>query len=209
MKKLFIILFLVTLSCGNLYSQAKKSPAKKTQSSAAAKQQAQTKAPEIIDWNGKGEFSRVVNVKGTPKQLFQYSKSFFSTKIRNFQRALQFEDASTYKLQLNSSYSFETPGQVLKSTVHHLEVNEDFNLTLDCKQGKFRISIENPRFDYRVVADDGHGYRGDLNTGNEWIIILAFSKDPIQLKKNRSAFYNNMIEELTNYIKQKIKDENF
>lgn len=204
MKKIVLFMLVATLGIGNVYSQAKKkAPVKRTQTSTVSKQN-NLKQDTI-----RGEFSRVVNVKGTAKQIFQYSKSFFATKISNYQKAVQFEDASTNKIQLRTSYSFETTGR-LYNFKNHVEIEHNFNLTLECKQNKFRISIEKPLFDYRVIHDNGSGRKGDWQRDNPWSIIYVLSKESSEVLASRLfTFYNSIADDLASYIKKKIEEENF
>ena len=205
MKKIVLFLLVATLGVGNVYSQTKKrTPVRRTQTKTVSKQN------ELKQDTVRGEFSRVVNVKGTAKQIFQYSKSFFATKISNYQKAVQFEDASTNKLQLRASYSFETSFRGYKFA-NHVEVEENFNLILECKQNKFRISIEKPLFDHRVISDDPHwAHKGDWNRDDMWFLIITMSKESPEVLANRLfTFYNSMTDDLASYIKKKIEGENF
>lgn len=205
MKKIVFFLLVATLGAGNVYSQTKKrTPVKRPQTSTVSKQN--TLKQDTV----RGEFSRVVNVKGTPKQIFQYSKSFFATKISNYQKAVQFEDASTNKLQLRTSYSFVTSFRGYNFP-NHVEVEENFNLILDCKQNKFRISIEKPTFDYRVISDDPNWrHTGDWNRVRMWLSIITMSKESPEVLANRLfTFYNSIADDLASYIKKKIEGENF
>ena len=205
MKKIVLFLLVATLGIGNVYSQAKKrTPVKRPQTSAVSKQNA------LKQDTLRGEFSRVVNVKGTPKQIFQYSKSFFATKISNYQNAVQFEDASTNKIQLRTSYSFETIGR-LYNFKNHVEIDHNFNLILECKQNKFRISIEKPLYDYRVISDNPNWkHIGDWQRDNPWATIYVISKESSEVLANRLfSFYNSIADDLASYIKKKIEGENF
>ena len=61
---------------------------------------------EPIVFDNNGEFSRVVEVKSTAKQAFQYCRSFLSSKIKDYQRAVQIEDPNTNRIQVNYQFRF-------------------------------------------------------------------------------------------------------
>ena len=59
-----------------------------------------------IEFDENGAFSKVVEVKVTAKQAFQYCRAFLSNKIKDYQRAVQIEDASINKIQVNYQFRF-------------------------------------------------------------------------------------------------------
>ena len=100
---------------------------------------AQTKP---IQFDENGEFSQIIEVNATAKQTFQFCRSFLSSKIEDYQRAVQIEDATINKIQVNYRFRFiEDAESLYPNTKSYYDAYELSKLTVDCKDNKIRIMV--------------------------------------------------------------------
>ena len=102
-----------------------------------------------IEFDEEGGFSKVVEVKATAKQSFQYSRAFLSKRIKDYNKAVQVEDADAGKIQVNDQMFFMEDSKPLKSDQatdkRHIAGYELYKITIDCYEevlkGAFRQCI--------------------------------------------------------------------
>lgn len=159
-----------------------------------------------ITFDENGEFSRVVEVKATAKQAFQYSRAFLSNKIKDYQKAVQFEDANTYRIQLNYQFRFIEEVQSLASQKTYIDAYESSKLTVDCKDNKIRIKVETPIYNYKLY---GSNMLIDSRTNAEFWMVSGLVQDTKHFQETRSDEYLRIILGMKQYIEQQVKDEDW
>lgn len=160
-----------------------------------------------IEFDENGEFSRIVEVKVTAQQAFQYCRAFLSNKIKDYQRAVQIEDANTNRIQVNYQFRFMEDAQPLApSTKAYYDASELSKLTVDCKDNKIRIKVENPTYNYNYYAAN---MLIDSRTNAEYWLVNGMVLDKKHFQTTRSNEYLWIILGMKQYIEQQVKDENW
>lgn len=160
-----------------------------------------------IAFDDNGEFSRIVEVNATAKQAFQYCRAFLSSKIKDYQSAVQIEDGNTNRIQVNYKFRFIEDGQALdSSTKSYIDGNELSKLTVDCKDNKIRVKVENPIYNYNFYAGD---FLIDSRTNAEYWLVNGMVLDKKHFQKTRSDQYLWIILGMKQYIDQQVKDEDW
>ena len=162
---------------------------------------------EPIVFDNNGEFSRVVEVKSTAKQAFQYCRSFLSSKIKDYQRAVQTEDPNTNRIQVNYQFRFIEDAQPLApSTKSYYDAYEVSKLTVDCKDNKIRIKVENPVYNYNFYAANR---LFDSKQNAEYWLVSGMVLDKNHFQTMRSNEYLRIILGLKLYIEEQVKNDDW
>lgn len=160
-----------------------------------------------IEFDENGEFSRIVEVKATAQQAFQYCRAYLSNQIIDYQRAVQIEDANTNKIQVNFQFRFiETVQPLAPSTKAYYDAYELSKLSVDCKDNKIRIKVENPVYDYKLYA--ANMFIDSRKNADYWL-INGMVLDKKHFQNTRSDEYLRIILGMKLYIEQQVKDENW
>lgn len=165
---------------------------------------AQTKP---IQFDENGEFSQIIEVKATAKQAFQFCRSFLSSKIKDYQRAVQIEDATMNKIQVNYRFRFlEDAESLYPNTKSYYDAYELSKLTVDCKDNKIRIMVESPTYNYKFYA--GNMLIDTRNNAEYWLVSgMVLNKQHFQV--TRSNEYLWIIYGMKQYIEQQVKNEDW
>lgn len=165
---------------------------------------------EPIEFDENGGFSKVVEVKATAKQAFQYSRAYLSKRIKDYNKAVQVEDAEANKIQVNDQIFFKEDALPLESnkpdTKYFFFGNEFYKMTIDCKDNKIRIKVENPTYNYNPYLDDN---KLSPYTNTQYNLILRLISDKKHFLNMRSYRFNTIINELVKYIEDQVKEEDF
>lgn len=183
MKKLMLVT-LLTICWGNAFAQI-----------------------EPIEFDDNGGFSRVIEVKATAIQAFQYCRTFLSNKIKDYQRAVQIEDANTNKIQINYKFEFLEDAQSSSSSIKaYFDAYETAKLSVDCKDNKIRIMVESPFYNYKLYAANML-----INSRNneEYWLFNGLVLDKKHFKTTRSNEYLWIILGMKQYIEQQVKNEDW
>ncbi len=116
MKKLLLFLMIATLGCGNVYSQAKKTPAKRTQTavSAKAKAEAEAKAKAEAEAKAKAEAEAAENARRIAENN---SKCSFSFTTGDFVSRQYPNDFVIYEVQDMSASELKTSVYTILSSM--------------------------------------------------------------------------------------------
>ena len=165
---------------------------------------AQTKP---IQFDENGEFSQIIEVNATAKQAFQFCRSFLSSKIEDYQRAVQIEDATINKIQVNYRFRFiEDAESLYPNTKSYYDAYELSKLTIDCKDNKIRIMVENPTYNYKFYG--GNMLIDSRNNAEYWLVNgMVLNKQHFQV--TRSNKYLWIIYGMKQYIEQQVKNEDW
>ena len=162
---------------------------------------------EPIEFDENGGFSRVIEVKATAKQAFQYCRTFLSNKIKEYQRAVQIEDANINKIQVNYKYHFLEDAQSPSSSIKaYFDAYESSKLSVDCKDNKIRIMVESPFFKYNLYAA-----KMLINSRNneEYWLFNGLVLDKKHFQTTRSIEYLLIILGMKQYIEKEVKNEDW
>lgn len=161
---------------------------------------------DSIVFDDKGEFSRVVVVKASAKQAFQYSRAFLSNKIKEYQKAVQFEDAEAYKIQVNTQFFFKENAKAMPSGQPVFTGYELFKFSVDCKDNKIRVKIENPTYNYDLSVGN---MKFDSRKNQPYFLVLSGVADKQHFLDSRSSYYRYFINSLVKYIEKQVSEEDF
>lgn len=160
-----------------------------------------------IEFDENGEFSRIVEVKVTAQQAFQYCRTYLSKQIKEYQRAVQIEDANTNKLLVNYQFRFIEDAQPLApSTRSYYDAYELSKLSVDCKDNKIRIKVENPVYNYKFYAAN---MLMDSGTNAEYWLVNGMVLDKKHFQTTRSNEYLRIILGMKLYIEEQVKNEDW
>lgn len=159
-----------------------------------------------IAFDENGGFSRIIEVKATAKQAYQYCRAYLANNIKDYQMAVQIEDANANRIQINYRFRFMEDAQPLASQRTYFDAYETSKLTVDCKDNKIRIKVENPVYDYKIY---GAGMLVDSRTDAEYWLINGMVEDKSHFQTTRSDEYLRIILGMKHYIEQQVKDEDW
>lgn len=163
-----------------------------------------------IEFDEEGGFSKVVEVKATAKQAFQYSRAFLSKRIKDYNKAVQVEDADAGKIQVNDQMFFMEDSKPLKfdqaTDKRHIAGYELYKITIDCKDTKIRIKIENPTYNITSYLND---VKLNYYPNTKYKYIGIDILDMEHFLKMRSFRFSDMIDKLVKYIDEQVKEEDF
>lgn len=166
--------------------------------------QAQT---QPIQFDQDGCFSRVIEVKASAKQAFQYSRAFLSSFIKDYQRSVQIEDANVNKIQVNYQFRFmENTKPLSPSVTSYFDAVETGKFTVDCKDNKIRVKLENPTYVYDLIAGS---MKLDSHKFGEYWMVSGMVQDKKHFQDMRSNEYLRVILHLMLYINKQVEDEDF
>lgn len=162
---------------------------------------------QSIEFDVNGEFCQVIEVKATAQQAFQYCRTYLSKQIKEYQRAVQIEDANTNKILVNFKFRFIEDAQPLApSTKSYYDAYELSKLSVDCKDNKIRIKVENPTYNYNFYAAN---MLMDSGTNADYWLVNGMVLDKNHFKTIRSNEYLRLILGMKLYIEQQVKDEDW
>ena len=163
-----------------------------------------------IEFDEEGGFSKVVEVKATAKQAFQYSRAFLSKRIKEYNKAVQVEDTDAGKIQVNDQMFIlenSKPGDSDKETdKRHVAGYELYKMTIDCKDSKIRVKVEDPTYNLTSYFNDN---RLNYYPNVKYRYISIYIADKEHFLKMRSFKYSDMIDKLVKYIEEQVKEEDF
>ena len=161
---------------------------------------------DSIQFDDEGGFSRVVEVKATAKQAFQYTREFFSNKIKDYQKAVQIEDAEINKIQVNNQFWFEESAKPVRGTSCKYIGFELYKITIDCKDSKIRAKVEKPTYNYDLYAGN---MKFDTRKSQPYILVCNFVANKENFLNKRAAYYISFINDLVKYIEKQVSEEDF
>ena len=163
-----------------------------------------------IEFDEEGGFSKVVEVKATAKQAFQYSRAFLSKRIKEYNKAVQVEDADAGKIQVNDQMFFKEDAQPQNNDQptdkRYIALQEHYKITIDCKDNKIRVKVENPTYSITSYLND-HRLLSLPNEKYKYATLGMADKE--HFFKQRSFSYSRMIDNLVKYIEEQVKEEDF
>ena len=160
-----------------------------------------------IEFDENGEFIRVIEVKATAQQAFQYCRAYLSNQLKEYQRAVQIEDANAKKIQVNFQFRFIEDVQPLApSTKAYYDAYELSKLSVDCKDNKIRIKVESPAYNYSLYAANMFI---DSRENVEYWLVYGMVLDKKHFQTTRSNEYLRIILGMKLYIEQQVKNEDW
>lgn len=162
---------------------------------------------QSIQFDENGEFSQVIEVKATAKQAFQFCRSYLSSKIKDYQRAVQIEDATICKIQVKYQFRFlEDAESLYPNTKSYYDAYELSKLTVDCKDNKIRVMVESPTYNYKFYA--GNMLIDSRDNAEYWLVSgMVLNKQHFQV--TRSNEYLWIIYGMKQYIEEQVKKEDW
>lgn len=162
---------------------------------------------EQIKFDENGGFSQIVEVKATAKQAFQFCRSYLSSKLKDYQRAVQIEDANINKIQVNYEFRFmEDVESLYPNTKSYYDACELSKLTVDCKDNKIRIMVESPTYNFKIYA--GNMLIDSRNNAEYWL-VSGMVQNKQHFQTTRSNEYLWIIYGIKQYIEQQVKNEDW
>lgn len=160
-----------------------------------------------IQFDENGGFSRIMEVRATAKQAFQFCRSYLSSKIKDYQKAVQIEDATINKIKINYNFRFvEEAVSLYPNTKSYYDAYEFSKLTVDCKDNKIRVMLESPTYNYKFY---GGNMLIDSRNNAEYWLVSGMVADKKHFQTTRSNEYLWLILGMKLYIEEQVKNEDW
>ncbi len=159
-----------------------------------------------LNFDENGGFSRVIETNANAKQIFQYCRAFLFNNIKNYKEAVLIEDSNANRIKINYCFRFLEDAQPLASQKAYIDAYELSKLTVDCKDNKFRVMVEDPVFNYKLY---GANMLIDSRTDAEYWLIKGLVLSQEHFRETRSDEYLRIILHMKDYIEQQIKNEDW
>ena len=156
---------------------------------------------KIYPENTSGIVSFVFQTKNSPDAAFNNAKQWVAKNFKDYKQVVQMEDAASHTLVFKGKQPIGKYNGVSSrgfSTVYNLAL--EYTTTIECKDGKFRIKLEDikPKGSFR------------LGGGKDTPIFLHFNDiDNLEKKRNDPKFdraYITMMENMIPGTKETIAD---
>lgn len=155
-----------------------------------------------------GSETAVVQTKATAKQIYRYSRYFFAMLCRDYaQNVIQVDDPDNNAIQIRYVRGVSGTDRM----GNEVSGDEFAPIRIEGKEGKFRITVDMPTFDYTSIASRS-SIAGGANLGKqEEISFQLFSGwvNTANFIKERQEEYDQMASALKNYIEYYVSIENF
>ena len=175
-----------------------------------------TYAQDSIRIDENGGFSQVITTKITAKKEYTYARSYFIGKINNYQSAVQIEDVENGKIVLKANKEFQTISDKLMGKPINYDGIEKFNITIDCKDNRFRIKVDAVRFTYdgfiSMVSNGGNlKQRAKIfsHENEDYRLFIPQINNPEAFNKKRKEFFCRLVADLKGYMEQQANEDNF
>lgn len=175
-----------------------------------------TNAQDTLQIDENGGFSQVVETNLTAKQEYAYARDYWVARINNYQKAVQVEDAENGKLVIGINRRFLTTSDKLMKKPIDYDGIEKFNITIDCKDKRFRIRVDAVRYTYdnfMTMTSNGGNVQQRMKVfsrdNEEYRLILAQMTDAKAFKSERQEYFSKLIADLKSFMEKQAKDDDF
>ena len=173
-------------------------------------------SPDSIEFNEKGEFSIVVPTIADARQTFLYSKAFFVARNQTHKTKIVTSDSVSYKLQVSGTIAGDNLTVSMPSgKIQYRNTVENFLLSITAKDQRFRVKIESPTYDFdqydqygltKISHETARAFTFHIGFAEEMGGQVGITKT---VNKNRAVRYAELINEMLEYIKTQIEDDDF
>ena len=142
--------------------------------------------------------SFVFETKNSPDVAFNNAKQWIAKNFQDYKKTIQMEEVTGHTLMFKGKESLGTYNGLYKSyrTSHKLMM--DYTATVECKEGRFRIKIED--LDYSQVL----GFTGQKDVVIKIKMSTLEALDDLKKDSDQDSSYISMLENLVPKTKETI-----
>lgn len=173
-------------------------------------------AQDTLQIDENGGFSQVVETSLTAKQEYAYARAYWVARINDYQKAVQIEDAENGKLVIGTNRPFLTTSDKLMKKPIEYDGIEKFNITIDCKDKRFRIKVDAVRYTYdgfMIMTSNGGNVRQRMKVfsrDNEaYHLTFAQMNDQEAFYAKRKEYFAKLVADLKGFMEKQAKEDDF
>lgn len=173
-------------------------------------------AQDTIRFDTNGGFTQVITTNANAKQEYAYIRSYFAGKTSNYKYAVQVEDAENGKIILKANKNFRVTSDKLMGRPIDYDGIEKFDITIDCKDKRFRLKIDAVRYSYNgyiIMASNGGNIKQRekifSHENEDYYLTIQQINNIENFNEKRSEYFNKLIADLKAFIEQQKKEDDF
>lgn len=173
-------------------------------------------AQDTIRFDTNGGFTQVITTNANAKQEYAYIRSYFAGKISNYKNAVQVEDAENGKIILKANKNFRVTSDKLMGRPIDYDGIEKFDITIDCKDKRFRLKIDAVRYSYNgyiIMASNGGNIKQRekifSHENEDYYLTIQQINNIESFDEKRSEYFSKLIADLKAFIEQQKKEDDF
>lgn len=157
-----------------------------------------------------GDATMLVEIDMPADKLYRFCREWFATKYASYKESVQLEDKDNGKLIVNCKYPIYFKG-VFNNGPITMDGVQDFKLTCDFKDGRFRVKATEYNVRYLLFLDKfpRDMQRGKSPLSNDYAQAKEASGKPATYEFEYRLVLSGMISSMKDYISKAEKDDDF